>query len=780
MRDAMSGKELTRKRPVPFPLYEIDIFSASKEELREMSKTMGLNLSLDEMEVIKDYFSKKGRAPTDVELQSIAQAWSEHCCYKSSKVFLREYIFPIKNPDVLAKGDAGVMAFDDEHAYALRVESHNHPSAIEPYGGAATGIGGIVRDVLAMGAQPIALVDPLFFGPLELRQVPNGVKLPKYLASGVVGGIRDYGNRIGIPTVAGGVYFDPAYTGNCLVNVGCIGFLRRDKLLNNAVKGVGDVLILVGGRTGRDGIHGVTFASAELHEASEDESRGAVQLGDPIMKEPTIHACLEVNERGLVSGIKDLGGGGLSCVVGEIALAGGCGADVQLDKVPLKEAGLAPWEIWVSESQERMMLAAPEANAAAILEVFDLWDVPATVIGKVVEKQQVTLNYQGEVVYNLDLDFLTKGPEYCRPWAPPKGKEKTATVEPKLPSLNEVVLALLSDPNIASKDWMIRQYDHEVRASTVIKPLQGKAGHQGPGDAVVLKPLPGSNKGLAIAIGVNPWFTSQDPYNGGRSSVDEVCRNIIAVGGRPHALTDCLNFGNPEKPERLFEFREAVRGIGEMAQDLLLAVPSGNVSFYNETAHGPALPTPTILGVGLVDDIRKCVTTDLKVEDDPVYIVGETRDEMGASALWRKYGGKGAKVPASDPRALAATGEMLRQAMDKGLIRSCHDCSDGGLVVALAEMCLGGDLGFYGDLAPMGDLPTATKLFSESNSRFVVEVDASKRAEWEALAGSKAVHIGKVGRGRMTVKDGSSNAVDLKVPAMRKAWSEPLWNLLGV
>ncbi len=512
----MASKELTRKRAVPFPLFEVDLFSASPDELREMSKTMGLNLSLDELETVKTYFKAHGRLPTDVELQSIAQAWSEHCCYKSSKCFLREHIFGIKHPDVLAKGDAGVMAFDDEHAYALRVESHNHPSAIEPYGGAATGIGGIVRDVLAMGAQPIALVDPLFFGPLDLTSVPQGVKLPKYLARGVVAGIRDYGNRIGIPTVAGGMFFDASYTGNCLVNVGCIGFLRKDKLLNNAVRGVGDVLILVGGRTGRDGIHGVTFASAELSSRSEDESRGAVQLGDPITKEPTIHACLEVNEKGLVSGIKDLGGGGLSCVVGEIALAGGCGAVVQLDKVPLKEAGLAPWEIWVSESQERMMLASPRENVESILEVFDLWDVPATVIGEVVKEQKVKLIFQGEEVFDLDLDFLTKGPEYCRPTVASNGIGEVSVKEPQLPeSWNSVILSTLADPNIACKDWAIMQYDHEVRGSTVIKPLQGKPGLHGPADATVLKPLPDSFRGLAIAIGVNPWFTSQDPYNGG-------------------------------------------------------------------------------------------------------------------------------------------------------------------------------------------------------------------------------------------------------------------------
>lgn len=779
MRESMSAKELSRKRPVPFSLYDIDLFSASPQQLMEMSRTMGLNLSLEELEAVKAYFKKEGRLPTDVELESIAQAWSEHCCYKSSKRFLREHIFGLKHPDILSKGDAGVMAFDEEHAYALRIESHNHPSAIEPYGGAATGIGGIVRDVLAMGAQPIALVDPLFFGPLDLREVPPGVKLPKYLMGGVVSGIRDYGNRIGIPTVAGGVFFDPSYTGNCLVNVGCVGFLRKDKLLNNAVKGTGDVLILVGGRTGRDGIHGVTFASAELSSRSEDESRGAVQLGDPITKEPTIHACLEVNEQGLVSGIKDLGGGGLSCVVGEIALAGGCGAVVQLDKVPLKEAGLAPWEIWVSESQERMMLAAPEANVPKILETFDLWDVPATVIGKVVREKRVKLMFQGVQVFDLDLEFLTRGPEYCRPIAASSGPREEHRA-PQLPDgLNSVVLSTLADPNIACKDWVISQYDHEVRASTIIKPLQGKPGYRGPADATVLKPLPGSFRGLAIAVGVNPWFTALDPFNGGRNSVDEACRNIVSAGGRPHALTDCLNFGNPEKPERLFEFKEAVRGIGEMARDLNLAVPSGNVSFYNETANGPALPTPTVLGVGIVDDIRRCVTTDLKVEGDPVYIIGETREEMGASALYRRYGGRGGRVPEVDSAALSARSDMLLEAMSRGLIRSCHDCADGGLAVTLAEMCLGGDLGFEGDLSGMGDLPAEAKLFSESASRFIVEVDVARRGEFESIAGGHAIQIGIVGRGRMTIKDGRKTIVDLKVPAMRKAWSEPLWRLLG-
>ncbi|NLK25125.1 MAG: phosphoribosylformylglycinamidine synthase subunit PurL, partial [Euryarchaeota archaeon] len=638
--------KFTRKRDAAFPLYEVDLFSASDDDLMEISRSMGLSLSLEEMLDVRKYFAGKKRLPTDVEMQSIAQAWSEHCCYKSSKVFLREHIFTIEHPDVLAKGDAGVMAFDDEYAYALRVESHNHPSAIEPYGGAATGIGGIVRDVLAMGAQPIALVDPLFFGPLDVQEVPDGVNLPKYLVSGVVAGIRDYGNRIGIPTVAGGMFFDPSYTGNCLVNVGCVGFLRRDKLVHNAVKGVGDVLVLVGGRTGRDGIHGVTFASVELDASSGEESRGAVQLGNPIMKEPLIHACLEVNEQGLVSGIKDLGGGGLSCVVGEIALAGGYGAEVDLDLVPLKEEGLAPWEIWISESQERMMLAVPESNVDAVFEIFDLWDVPATVIGRVIPQKKVKLRYEGVEIYDLDLDFLTTGPEYCRPCAASNGRAREELVLPRLPEdLNAAIISTLADPNIASKEDIILQYDHEVRASTVIRPLQGKIWSRGPGDGVVIKPLLDSNRGLAIAVGVNPWFTFQDPYNGGKSAVDEVCRNLAAVGGRPHALTDCMNFGNPEKPERLYEFREAVRGIGEVTRAMNMAVPSGNVSFYNETEHGATLPTPTCMGVGIVEDIRKCVTTDLKREGNLIYLIGETKDEMGASILYRRYGGRGGKVP---------------------------------------------------------------------------------------------------------------------------------------
>ena len=776
----MAIEALMTRRPEDFELFDIEVREANDEQLRQISEALSLSLSLEEMKSVQRYFAAKMRAPTDVELQSIGQAWSEHCCYKSSKRFLRDHIFNIHHPDVLMKGDAGVMAFDEEHAYALRIESHNHPSAIEPYGGAATGIGGIVRDVLCMGAQPIALVDPLFFGTIDYSgEVPAGTKHPKYLIGGVVAGIRDYGNRIGIPTVAGGVYFDDRYVGNCLVNVGCVGIAKRSDIVRNAVKGVGDVLILVGGRTGRDGIHGVTFASAELKATSEEESRGAVQLGDPIMKEPLIHACLEVNSRDLLHGMKDLGGGGLSCVVGEIALAGGCGAEVSLDKVPLKEVGLAPWEIWVSESQERMMLAVSEKNVKAILEVFELWDVPATVIGLVVKEQVVRLNFHGKRVFEMDLDFLTKGPEYCRPsclQAPPSLVEE---VMPKLPrDLTGVLLKLLADPNIASKEWVIRLYDHEVRGNTVIKPLQGKLGMRGPGDATVIKPLENSWRGLAIAVGVNPWFTSLDPYKGGQASVDEACRNIAAVGGMPHSLTDCLNFGNPEKPERLGEFREAVRGIGDVASVLNLAVPSGNVSFYNETARGACLPTATVLGVGIVPDIRKCVTTDLKEEGGPLYLLGDTKQEMAGSALFRLLGGRGGEVPGVISSSLASSMSALLDCMDRGLVRSCHDLSDGGLGVSLAEMCIGGDLGANVDLKGIKDLPSTVKLFSESHSRWLVEVDKRKEDEWLQKMKAPCTRIGTVG-GKVLVIEDNDVLVDVEVGELRRSWSEPLWKLLG-
>ncbi len=777
----MSTKNLYVRQQAPFELNEIRLSDCTDEQLMEISRESGTGLSLEEMRAIRKHFEGRGRHPTDVELQSIGQAWSEHCCYKSSKVFLREYVFGINNRQVIDRGDAGVMEFDRDHAYALRIESHNHPSAVEPYGGAATGIGGILRDVLCMGARPVALVDPLFFGPLDLplRRLPEGIKHPKYLLGGVVAGIRDYGNRVGIPTVSGGLWFDDSYVGNCLVNVGCVGIAEKKNVRRNAVRGPGDVLVLVGGRTGRDGIHGVTFASAVLTEESETESRGAVQLGDPIMKEPVMHAVLEANEKGLVNGMKDLGGGGLSCVVGEIALAGGCGAEVDLTKVPLKETGLAPWEIWVSESQERMMLSVSRKNVDKVLHIFKLWDVPATPVGKTIREKRVRLHYEDIKVFDLELDFLTAGPEYCRPCAMDRSTRRRKERVPKAKArYDTAILRLLSDFNICNRDWVIRQYDHEVRANTVIKPLQGKTGHWTHGDATVLKPVEESFRGLAIATSSNPFAVAADPYRGGKVCVDEVCRNLAAVGARPHSLTDCLNFGNPEMPDRLWQFREAVIGIGEVASELNLPIPSGTVSFYNESPKGPVLPTPVILGCGIVRDVRRCVTSELKGEENGIFLVGRTAPEMGASSYYRLAKGHSSRVPDVDTEALKAGIDIVTQGIDRGVIVSCHDVSDGGLAVALAEMCIGGDVGADIDLSALGRMRSDAKLFSEGNGRWLVEVRKGKDRLLPRDRRTTRTRIGVVGGDRLSMRS-SKVLADVRVDTLAKAFNSPLWGAMG-
>src|SRR5256884_2746906 len=484
--------ERLRRRSAPFPLYDVLLHDASPPQLVQLSERMGLALSVDEMRRIQEHFQRIGREPTDIELQSLGQAWSEHCCYKSSKVFLKEFIFPVQAPYVIDRGDAGVVEFDEDHAYALRIESHNHPSAVEPYGGANTGIGGILRDVLAMGAQPIALADPLHFGPLDypMEKLPRGTRHPKYLFGGVVAGIRDYGNRVGIPTVAGCIVFDEGYLGNIVVNVACVGFGKKSQIVRNRAGSKNAVFILGGGRTGRDGIHGVTYASVDLTDkAVQGWEAGAVQLGDPILKEPLIHACIESAEAGLLDGLKDLGGGGLSCVIGEMALGGGFGAEVDLEKVPLKVEGLAPWEIWVSESQERMMLAVLPADGERVLRIFDLYDVPATVIGRVIPEKVCRVRHRGTVLLEMELPFYTGGPEYTRPYQPPAIPPSQDLRLPREPQdYRSTILKILASPNVASTEYVIRQYDHEVRASTLFKPLQGFIGKAAHGDSSVIRP----------------------------------------------------------------------------------------------------------------------------------------------------------------------------------------------------------------------------------------------------------------------------------------------------
>lgn len=751
---------------------EVPLLESDSENLKEISTGTGVGLELKEMEKAKEYFKKKKRNPTDVELQALGQAWSEHCSYKTSMPILKEVLLNIEAPQnmVVVEEDAGVVEFDEDHAYVIAFESHNHPSAIEPYGGAATGIGGILRDVVCMGAQPVALIDPLFFGRLDYNEkLPKGVKHPKFLFSGVVAGIRDYGNRVGIPTIAGEVFFHNNYLSNCIVNVGCVGVVKKEEIIHSRVGSPGDYFVLTGGRTGRDGIHGVTFASAELHENSEHDSRSAVQVGDPILKEPLIHACLEANQKKLLTGLKDLGGGGLSCVIGEMAYAAGYGAEVSLDGVPLKEGGMASWEIWVSESQERMMLSVNPEHVKAVKEIFEKWDVPCIVIGKVIPEKVLRITHNGNIVLEMELDFLTKSPRYRRPY---KIRENTPVV-PDVPipdDYNEILLQLLSSPNICSKDWVIRQYDHEVRGATVIKPLHGKIGFYTHGDAAVIRPLQHSFRGLAITADVNPRWAEIDPYWGAASAVDEVCRNLAAVGAAPHSLADCLNFGNPEKPERLGDFVQVAEGLHLVAHTMGISFVSGNVSFYNESHSGAIPPTPTILGVGIVPDIRKAVTADLKEEGNLLYQIGKAEKEMGGSEYYEIQNVSGNQIPRTDPEILKTRVNYLLKAADTGLVASCHDVSHGGLAVCVSEMALGGNLGVTISL----DGNKVVELFSESNSRWVVEVKKGKEKEFEKLFGKDAQKIGEVSGNRVII-----DAIDLPLQKVRQAWENPLWRMMG-
>ena len=769
---------------------KFEIQDAKDDDLKRISELMGLSLSIEEMRAIKRYFLLKRRAPTDVELQSIAQAWSEHCCYKSSKKILQKYIFGIDAPQsILAiKEDAGVVEFDAEHAYVLAFESHNHPSAIEPYGGAATGIGGIVRDVICMGAQPIALIDPLFFGPLDYsyEKLPAEVKHPKFLFDGVVAGISDYGNRIGIPTCAGMVYFDDGYVGNCVVNVGCVGIMKKSDL-SRSIAREGEVLVLVGGKTGRDGIHGVTFASVEL--TGEEEFRSAVQVGDPITKEPLMHAILESNEKKLISGMKDLGGGGLSCAVSEMCHAGGCGAEIYLDRVKLKEEGLSAWEIWVSESQERFLIGTLEAKVDELLAIFNKWDVDAVILGQTfktrssVEKaspKQLKINYRGENIFELDTDFLVSCPLYERTMEI-NARDEAEPLMGAPDDYNGTLKQLLAAPNIASREGVIRQYDHEVRASTVIKPMQGIIGKETHGDAAVIKPLEESYMGLAITSDVNPSYCKINPFWGAASAIDEVCRNLTAVGAVPQSFADCLNFGNPEKPDRMGDFYECCRGLGHMASSLGVPFVSGNVSLYNESAamNESIPPTPAILGIGICEDIRECVTVDLKEAGNILFLIGDTKKELGGSEYYKLRGVKGGLVPRTDPKVLKRSMVALLDTMKAGLVASCHDLSEGGLAVAVCEMSMGGDSGVYIDIGAVNpELRGDYKLFSESNTRWVVEVQRAVAGRFEALMATHDVCIIEIGTvikdKRVSISDNGTELVDISIDAVRTAWGNHL------
>jgi len=747
-----------------------------EENLSEVASKLGLGLLPDEMEKVKSYFESEKRKPTDVELQAIDQAWSEHCCYKSSKPVLEETVFGLKSSKkVIAREDAGIMEFDDKHYYAVGLESHNHPSALDPYGGSATGIGGILRDVVCMGAQPIALIDPLFFGNLDTPReaLAEGVKHPRYLMGGVVAGIRDYGNRVGIPTVAGQVAFHPKYTGNPLVNVGCVGIVEKELMIHSKAGDVGDIYILAGGRTGRDGIHGVTFASRDL-DAGSDDDLGAVQLGDPITKEPLMHLCLELNEMGILTGMKDLGGGGLSCVVGELALDGGFGARVDLEKVHLKVENMPPWEIWVSESQERMMFTVTPKNVEKVLERCKAWDVEAVTIGEVIAEKRNIVNYNGVEILNLDLDFTTGGPVYKRPYNLPDYDVGEAVKLPSYPeNIEDKIIEVIRQPEVASKDWVIRQYDHEVRGKTVLKPIQGPIGKEVPGDSSVIKPVDNSWKGLALTSDINPYLMEANPYHGTMSAVEEVCRNLASVGARIDSLADCLCFGNPQRPDIMGQFKASCEALRDAATSIDVPYVSGNVSLYNETADGAIPPTPVLMGIGLVDDIRKCVTSDMKKEGT-IWIVGRTKEEMGASLYYRTLGIECKNVPTTDFSSFIPRMEQLIQAIENGEVVACHDISNGGLALTIIEMAMSGT---GAEINLNSDLRDDIELFSESNGRWVVQVAPGFESKFENRF-DFAEKIGDVNDKIIFNKDGEQIA-KLQIDNVRKEWTNPIWERLA-
>jgi phosphoribosylformylglycinamidine synthase subunit PurL len=719
----------------------------AREKLVRFVRSQGLGFSPAEIGRIQAYFRAAGREPTDVELAGLAQSWSEHCSYKSSRPFLRAAFSSLHpKPKVLGTGDAGVIRFEDGFAYALRIESHNHPSAVEPYGGAATGIGGILRDVLAVGAKPIGLADPLFFGPLPTNPgaLPKGVKSPRYLMGSVVAGIRDYGNRVGVPTISGGVYFDPAYVVNPLVNVGCVGWLPTARLVPNRADRIGDRLVLVGAHTGRDGIGGVAFASRELTSRSEEESRGAVQLGNPILKEPLIKACVEAYEAGLVRGCKDLGGGGLASACGELVNAGGFGSIVHLDRVPLREAALTPWEVWISESQERMLLDVRPTDLEPLLAIFRRWDVPAADVGEVVAGPYETLMVGDRPAAHLKVGFRVDPPSLRRPI-----RRRRSAAAPRTPIPNtdpgEMLERLTLAPDSVSRESILRVYDHEVQGRTVIKPLHGRVVSPSHGDAAVLRPRPESWRGLAVTVAAQPWACREDPRRGAIWVVEEAARNLYAVGAEPDAFTNCLNFGNPEDPEVLGDFSEVVKGLAEGARAFGMAVPSGNVSFYNGGLGAGIPPTPVLMATGIVEDLHHVTTSDLKHGGDSLYLVGRSSPALGGSLWARLSHHRGLSLPPTEPGKVRALGERLLTWAASGRINAIHDISDGGLAVTLAEMAFGGSLGFDVALDPVGLETPAHALAAEGGSRWVVEVPEPEVRRFErGISGLPVARLGSV------------------------------------
>ena len=694
------------------------------QQIKEQKLYASMGLTDEEFALVESIL---GRTPNWTETGLFSVMWSEHCSYKNSKPVLRK--FPTEGKHVLqGPGEgAGIVDIGDEQAVVFKMESHNHPSAIEPYQGAATGVGGIIRDVFSMGARPVAMLNSLRFGELDAS------KRVKFLFEEVVAGIAGYGNCIGIPTVGGEIQFDPCYEGNPLVNAMCVGLIDHKDIQKGVASGVGNTVMYVGAKTGRDGIHGATFASEELDENAE-EKRPAVQVGDPFMEKLLLEACLELVKFESLVGIQDMGAAGLTSSAAEMASKAGMGIEMNLDAVPQRETGMTAYEMMLSESQERMLVVVKKGEEQPIVDLFAKYGLDAVSVGVVTDDKMFRLKHKGEIVAEVPADALAEdAPVYHKPSAVPAYYtefQQIENVEPEVTDYKETLSALLQQATIASKEWVYEQYDHQVRTNTVVKPGS---------DAAIIR-VRGTNKGLAMTTDCNSRYIYLDPETGGKIAVAEAARNIVCSGGRPLAITDCLNFGNPEKPEIFWQIEKSADGIAAACLALESPVIGGNVSLYNERSNEAIYPTPTIGMVGLVEDLQHATTQEVKHAGDFVYVIGDTKTEFGGSELQKLMNGRiFGQAPSIDLEVEAARQKALLQAIQAGLIASAHDVAEGGLAVAIAETTFGTNLGVNVTLE--GSATTA--LFSESQSRFVVTVKPEFAARFEEVV-TDAKQIGVV------------------------------------
>jgi phosphoribosylformylglycinamidine synthase len=776
----------------------IEIVGLDDAALQALSKRRLLSLDLAEMRTVQSFYSALGRNPTDVELETLAQTWSEHCVHKTFKAKIhftwrnadgtlrREQLIDGLLRDLIKKAtdtlnppwlrsafvdNAGIIEFDETYDLAFKVETHNHPSALEPFGGANTGVGGVVRDISGVSARPIATTDVLCFGPQDFPndQVPDGVLHPRRIAAGVVAGIGDYGNKLGLPTVNGAVIYDEGYLGNPLVFCGCAGLLPHGK--HPTQSQTGDLIVALGGRTGRDGIHGATFSSAELSHDTHETAGSAVQIGDPITEKGLIEVVELARDRGLYTAITDCGAGGFSSAVGEMGEK--LGVEVELTNAPLKYAGLTPWEIWISEAQERLVLAVPPAHLAEMQTLCDLWDVELSVLGHFTGDGDLHVKYAGRTVAQLPMAFLHDGlPRRSMNalYQEPAVNEGAPPVELHDPT--GILLQMLSHPSIASKEAIVRRYDHEVRGGTLVRPFIGPQ-MDGPADAAVLKPLGTWHhaKAFALSNGINPLLGKRDPYAMAVSAVDEAVRNAVAVGADPDriAILDNFCWGNPTLPDRLGTLVRACQGCHDAAMEYKTPFISGKDSLFNEFNGKPIPGTLLISAIAIVPDMERATTSHLKQPGNRLYLLGETRPELGGSLLHHLLDIEGGTAP-QIPVAPLQRYRLLHQAIRAGWVQAAHDCSEGGVAVALAEMALGGRLGATVELP--GSDAAAVALFAESNGRLLLEVRPEDAGALEAHFAAETLQLlGAVTAAQQVmIRHGGRTVIVAGLPALVQAF----------